>query len=86
MVLHSQEQGSVLPASFPHLGLLLLYLGEDGALRGALLRSDCFKKHLLHLACREARSTERNTSAPASQGPMLARKLFSAGHPDSQET
>lgn len=81
MVLHSQEQGSVLLASFPHLGLLLLYLGEDGA----LLRSDCFKKHLLHLACREARSTERNISTPASQGPMLARKLFSAGHPDSQE-
>lgn len=76
MVPHSQEQGSVLLALFPSPGLLLLYLGEDGALLGALLRSACFKKHLLYIARRETRSTARHMFTPAPQGPVFTRKLL----------
>lgn len=76
MVQHGQEQGSVFPALFPSPGLLLLSLGEVGALLGVLLRSDYFRKRLLHIACREERSTAGHAFTPASQGPVFSRKLF----------
>lgn len=66
----------MLLALFPSPGLLLLYLDEDRTLLRVLLMSDCFEKHLLHIACREVRSTVRHMFSSASEGPVFTRKLF----------
>lgn len=76
MVLHSQEPRSVLLALFPSQGPFSLHLDEDRALLRGLLMSDCFEKHLLHIACRDMRSTVRHMFTSASQGPVFKRKLL----------